>query len=68
MWKGHYIRGKQQEAEGAPQGFVRMERDGVARYRIQEYVDGMAHGHGVVYDSAGTVECELDYLRGHRQG
>ena len=51
-------------ANGAPQGFVREEWDGGAGYYIEEWVDGMQHGHLVSYDSAGNVLWEGDYLRG----
>ena len=50
--------------DGNPQGFVRLEYDGVAGYDIGEYVDGKEHGHFVLYDPAGDEQAEGDMLLG----
>ena len=45
-WGGWYYQSKQLPSpDGKPQGFVRMECDGRAWYRIAEFVDGKPHGH-----------------------
>ena len=63
-WEGVYYQGQQLPGpEGAPQGFVREERDDDEwYYNICEYVDGKVHGHDVCYDGAGNLTWESDYL------
>ena len=53
--------------DGKLHGFVRYERDGLAGYYIGEFVDGKRHGHLVVYDPAGDVLREYDWLLGVEQ-
>ena len=46
---------------------MRVERDGMSEYFIEEYVDGKYHGHAVSYNRAGHVLGEQDFLRGVQQ-
>ena len=46
---------------------MRREWNGGAGYYIVEFVDGQRHGHLVLYDSAGNVRWEEDYLLGVQQ-